>query len=147
MASAIEGQINSDNTQAAKLQELRAQSTSVAGVDDVDLLKAYTDNRLHEMRYAVNDQTKAMLEDYFYYFGYATNRQKLPNLSSRIWFNYVQCTPYFNDGAYSALAPFLEDISNKLQAGVTIFHAVNESGTLKWDLAQEKENLESWFKV
>jgi hypothetical protein len=147
MASAIEGQINSDNTQAAKLQELRAQSTSVAGVDDVDLLKAYTDNRLHEMRYAVNDQTKAMLEDYFYYFGYATNRQKLPNLSSRIWFNYVQCTPYFNDGAYSVLAPFLEDISNKLQAGVTIFHAVNESGTLKWDLAQEKENLESWFKV
>lgn len=146
MASAIEGQINSDNTQAAKLQELRAQSTSVAGVDDVDLLKAYTDNRLHEMRYSVNDQTKAMLEDYFYYFGYATNRQKLPNLSSRIWFNYVQCTPYFNDGVYSALAPFLEDISNKLQAGVTIFHEVNESDTLKWDLAQEKENLESWFK-
>jgi len=87
-----------------------------------------------------------MLEDYFYYFGYATNRQKLPNLSSRIWFNYVQCTPYFSDGVYSALAPFLEDISNKLQAGVTIFHEVNENGILNWDISQEKENLESWFK-
>ena len=143
MASAITAQISSDNTQAAKIQELRNQSTSVSGVDDVDLLKAYTDNRLHEIRYEVNDVTKQMLDDFFFYFGYAVNRQKLPNFTGRIWFNYVQCTPYFKDEEYTLLAPYLDDIAQKFGDGVTIFHEVQS----KWDLSQEKENLESWFKA
>jgi hypothetical protein len=142
MASAITAQISSDNTQAAKIQELRNQSTSVSGVDDVDLLKAYTDNRLHEIRYEVNDVTKQMLDDFFFYFGYAVNRQKVPNFTGRIWFNYVQCTPYFKDEEYTLLAPYLDDIAQKFGDGVTIFHEVQS----KWDLSQEKENLESWFK-
>lgn len=144
-ANAINSQITSDNNQAAKLQELRAQSTSVAGVDDIDLLKAYTDNRLHEIRYEVNDVTKSMLNDYFYYFGYATNRQKIPNTNNRIWFDYVQCTPYFTDGAYSALAPYLADIADKMETGITIFHKVVIGSNIEWDLDQTHENLERWF--
>ena len=72
------------------------QSSNVAGSDDVDLLKYYTNNNklcfvvYKPMRF----QAKA-LNNLFFYCGYKHKAMEVPNTTSRTWFNFIQCKPVF----------------------------------------------------
>lgn len=145
LVGAISGQAQSDNDMASKLSQLKLQATNISSCDDQDLLRHYNGNRLRGFVYAARSNILKMADDLFYYYGYATNRQKIPNYYTRLWFNFVQCVPDFDLSAEkSNFNQCLEEVTQKLKDGVTIFHGVELNGALYYDLSQTKENWEAW---
>ena len=153
LANSISGQIQQENTYEEKLSTLRAQSASVAGSDDIDLLTDYSENKLIYFKYDASQNVRKMLDDLFYYFGYACNYQAIPDFTSRTWFNFVQCEPVFDIATTSTILPvYLDDLSARLKEGVTClhFHRVNTSQTIQsyydnYDFNQVRENYERWI--
>ena len=128
---------NEDNIQR-KLQETQQQAVAVINADDVDLLYEYCQNKAKLCTYKVSDQMESILDDLFYYGGYISNEQKIPNVRSRYWFNYVQASLVIEES--DNLTEEIEnDIKEKFENGVTFMH--NRFGT--FDLKQEKENMET----
>lgn len=153
ISNAINSQISSDNTLESKLATLKAQSTSVAGSDDVDLLTYYSKNKLCYCEYQPTFEVTKMLSDLFYYFGYACNYQAIPDFTSRTWFNFVQCEPVFDIATTSTILPvYLDDLSARLKEGVTCLHYrdAQRTGTASdyfanYDFNQVRENYERWI--
>lgn len=152
ITNAIATQVNNDNAMASKLAQLRAQSTAVAGSDDINLLSDYGDNKLKTCVYKPSTIVQSMLEKLFHYYGYLRNYQGIPNFSSRVWFNFIQCQPDFDFGSFTMLKKVeLDEASQKFSDGVTIFHHLKVTRTApltsisKWDLTQELENFETFF--
>lgn len=130
---------------ASKQEQLKAQSFSVSGSDDIDLLRVYTDgDKAWLSIWEVSSRMKQAIADLFYYCGYATNEQKTPNLNTRGWFNYVQCELSLNGLIYNEECT--EEYVRKFSEGVTLFHrvtgAVATAVGKHWDFEQVLENWE-----
>lgn len=124
-----------------KQTKLAYQTTSVYGSEDVDLLSVYNENRLQLFVYMPADYNQDAILDLLYYYGYRYERYGIPDTTSRMYFNYVQCNPIYY---YAKLpADCLAEMTEKWQNGVTIFHEVDGV----WDTPQEYENFETWMNV
>lgn len=133
IAGIIQGEQNLKRT----LQEANAQAISVEGSDDIDLLNYYNfDNKLFYTRYYISDRLQSEVDKLFYYAGYATNQTKIPNLNTRVNFNFIQMDLKLKQDKLNSDVD--EDIKARLQIGVTFHHEYN--GT--YDFDQECENLE-----
>lgn len=132
----ISSLINRETAFASKVANLQAQASSVTGVDDIDLFDEYGNNALRVSVWKPSIEIEKYLDDLFFYFGYARNYSGVPNLESRLHFNFLECEPAFND--ISAFSDYIDEIKNKLNAGVTYFHLVSNG----YDLAQQYENYE-----
>ena len=82
---------------------------------------------------------KALL-DMWYYTGYETFEQKVPNITSRYWFNALQCELVIDETS-NIPDVLIEDIKEKFKQGATFFHQQNS----EWDVDQEKENFETFM--
>lgn len=125
-----------------KKRELAAQSTAISGADDIDLLSYYCNNKMLYNTYRPREEVQNVLFDLFYYTGYTHNVQAIPNVSSRFWFNFIQCEPHFKDEESFVYHDYLEDIKNRYQSGVTVYHYHPEF-TEHWNFDQDKENIET----
>ena len=131
-----------DNAMAQKLAQLSYQAASTAGSDDVDLMSWYSDNRLHVARYEVPTFIRKSLYHAFDLTGYAQEKYGVPDVDSRLWYNFIQCDPIFLEQGYDKYKlEWLDDVRAKYQAGVTVFH--NRNGA--FDLEQQYENWEKWI--
>ena len=134
---------DADQNIARKLEESQRQAVAVQNADDVDLLNVYTKgNKAKWCEYKVSNQMKDALLDMFYYSGYACIERKIPDISSRYWFNFLQCELDIKENTSKA---YLTDelimaLKTAFKEGVTFFHHHTT-----WDLDQEKENYESWI--
>ena len=128
---------NEDNIQR-KLQETQQQAVSVMNADDIDLLYEYCQNKAKLCSYKVSEQMENILDDLFYYGGYVCNEQKIPNVKSRYWFNYVQASLVLEE-TNNLTEEIENDIKEKFENGVTFMHLRNNT----FDLKQEKENMET----
>ena len=128
---------NEENIQR-KVQESQLQSISVMNADDIDLLVAYSSNKAKLCYYETSERMQKILDDLFYYGGYVTNEQKIPNVKTRYWFNYVQASLVLEE-TNNLTEEIESDIKEKFENGVTFLHLRN--GT--FDLKQEKENIET----
>ena len=81
-----------------------------------------------------------ILDDLFYYGGYVCNEQKVPNINTRYWFNYLQAILILND-SNNLTEEIKNDIKEKFDNGVTFLHYRNN----KFDFAQEMENFEIYL--
>ena len=135
----INNAISMEMQMEQKQQQLKSQATNVSGSDDIDLLEYYNKNKAYIFRYDLNQNMKDLLDDLFYYCGYACNRMGQPNISSRIWFNFIQADVVFQTSNIDK--SFLQEIASKYAQGITFYHKRNNS----YDLAQTKENWESDF--
>ncbi|MBO7716211.1 MAG: hypothetical protein J6S85_21785 [Methanobrevibacter sp.] len=122
----------------AKREMLKHQRNSVSGSDDLDLLENYSGNRAKLCLYQVSPRMKSLLADLFYYYGYLTDEIKIPSLTSRLWFNYIQCNLEVNTTGKNIPDELMENIKQRYASGITIFHKV--SGI--WNLEQDLENWE-----
>lgn len=124
---------------AQKLDDSQRQAISVKNADDLDLLFAYSNNKAKMCFYEVSPTMKQSLLDMFYYCGYATQEQKVPTVTSRYWFNFLQCNLVV---AHTNNIPsdIVDVIIARFKEGVTFFHHHTT-----WDVAQVKENYESWI--
>ena len=125
-----------DNIQR-KLQESQNQAVAVMNADDVDLLYEYCENKAKMCYYKVSEQMENILDDLFYYGGYISNEQKIPNVRTRYWFNYVQANLVLEE-TNNLTEEIENDIKDKFEKGVTFMHYRNST----FDLKQEKENIE-----
>lgn len=126
-----------DNIQR-KLQESQRQSVSVLNADDSDLLYAYTNNKAKLCLYRTSEQMSGILDDMFYFIGYATNETKIPDLSTRYWFNFVQCDLEIESSGSNLSEEIRNNIKEKFASGVTILHNHNTN----WNFDLDKENWE-----
>lgn len=120
-----------------KLQETKNQAVSVLNADDVDLLKAYSNNKAKLCYYRLSDQMQRILDDVFYYGGYVCNEQKIPDVRSRYWFNYLQASLIIEE-TNNLTEEIEQDIKQKFENGVTFLHYRN-----RYDFKQEMENIET----
>lgn len=139
LSGAITSSVNSERAIQSKLADLKAQAASISTSDDLNLLNWYNGNKLHIMRYQVSPKVLNLMNDAFYYFGYADDKYDIPKLKTRFWFNYIQCEPKFEEENTSVYQNYLADIKARYSAGVTVYHMFNDS----WDWKQNRENWES----
>lgn len=74
----------------------------------------------HEMR-CKNEYMK-QIDDYFYRFGYKVNTIKIPNMSHRQNFNYVEIGSDEEIGYGEVPSKYMEEINNAFRKGITIWN-------------------------
>lgn len=135
-------QASNERSMQSKLTSLAAQSSNVAGSDDVDLLSFYNENRLQVIKYRTEELQEQALYNLFFYCGYKKDQMKIPNTNSRYWFNFVQCKPVFTEEGVTPYNDYIADVKSRYEAGVTIYHHHPNIGT-QWDWQQQYENWEN----
>ena len=135
-------QASNERSMQSKLSSLAAQSSNVAGSDDVDLLSYYNENRLQIIKYKTEELQQQALYNLFFYCGYKRDQMKIPDTDSRYWFNFVQCKPVFTEEGVTPYNDYIADVKTRYEAGVTIYHHHARIGT-QWDWQQQYENWES----
>ena len=116
---------NANRSLTSKIENLRNQPVTASGAAGaVDIMKAYSGNKLHVMTYVPTDLFKKALYDKLFYCGYAHPVQDIPDFTSRFWFNYVQCDPVFK-GETFVYNKYLDDIKARFKIGVTDYHMHN----------------------
>ena len=131
-----------DNAMKSKLSQLASQSTSTSGTDDVDLMKWYSDNRLHIMKYEPKELEKERIIHLLDITGYSHHTYDTPNVDSRIWYNYIKCIPQLDyEGTKVLKSEWLDDLKARYNEGVTVFHS--RSGN--YCLDRQYENYERWI--
>lgn len=134
-------QASNERSMQSKLTSLAAQSSGVAGSDDVDLLSFYNENRLQIIKYRTEELQEQALYNLFFYCGYKKDQMKIPNTNSRYWFNFVQCKPVFTEEGVTPYNDYIADVKSRYEAGVTVYHH-HPFGT-QWDWQQQYENWEN----
>lgn len=147
--SAVSGIINGINsirqTETAfeqKQKAMKMATVSVESSDDIDLLSYYSENRAYLKNCRCSDVMYKALADLFYYQGYINNEQKIPDVNSRKWFNFLKCEPLLINNK-NIDDKYLENIKERFEIGVTFYHKNNNT----WDFAQETANREIWLNV
>lgn len=120
-----------------KIAQLKMQSASVSGADDLDLMEYYSENRLKYIVYKCSEKIQNVLNNLFYYSGYATDELGVPNLNSRSWFNFIACDIDINTISYIP-QELIDDLAKLYAEGITVLH--KNSG--QWDFEQIKANWE-----
>ena len=123
-----------------KLDTLAAQSTAVSGSDDVDLLSYYNGNKLELKRYITEPQQREAIYKLLFYCGYSHKTSGIPDLTSRYWFNFIQCKPVFNEEGNTPYNDYIDDIKSRYETGITVYH--HHPGVGGWDWGQQFENWE-----
>ena len=104
-----------------------------------DLFDNYSSNKLTRYEYTMRADERTNLFNTFRLTGYAHPVQEKPVFNTRIYSNFVQCKPVFLNSLTEIYKVYLDDISLRFQAGITVKH--NYKG--KYDLYDEYENYET----
>lgn len=142
---AISGIVNSIATinqnewsMQSKLEQLKNQANSVSGSDDLDLLENYSGNKAKLCLYQVSDRMKTLLLDLFYYYGYTTDEIKVPDITTRYWFNFLSCELEMTGIDKNISEVSKENLIQRYRDGATFLHHHTD-----WDFEQLKENWET----
>lgn len=123
-----------------KLEQASLQATAISGANDIDLLNEYCGNKMQYFTYGILDKTKKAVYNMLRLTGYTDDVYDVPDFNSRIWYNFVQCTPDFDNEDVIA-KKFVDDYKARFAAGVTVYH--RNGGEI--DFEQEYENFETWI--
>ena len=140
IANGISNIITQEENFRKNLQQRALQATAVENADDLDLLKAYTGNKVSVATWEPLPEVKKYLNDLFYYTGSKVGYMGVPNVNTRLYFNFLQCNPIFT-ATYTWNEDVINDVTQKLQEGVTYFHHPYDV----YDFEQKYENFEIWL--
>lgn len=129
-----------ENTFEQKQKQMAQASVSVAGSDDIDLLSYYSGNRMKLETWTCSDRMKKALADLYYYQGYSTNEQKVPDTTTRKNFNFIQCNAVLINEK-NLDDKYIENLKERYAIGVTVLHKYNNT----WDWDQTSGNLETFL--
>lgn len=161
-------QLQTQNQIDKTLAQSAIQATSVAGADNLSLFNKYNGNKLLLVEMSILNIYKEKIAHLFHYFGYNSQKYKIPNFTGRCFFNYVKCQPALKDipmlNAYrkNNVPPvptfiikggsdkLLQDALKRFADGVFIIHkfAPNEIiGNTEdtWNISMDKENWENFI--
>lgn len=112
---------------------------SASGSVPTDLFDNYSSNKLTRYEFTIRPEDRTNLFNTFRLTGYSHPVQEKPVFNTRIYSNFVQCKPVFLNSSTEIYKVYLDDISLRFQAGVTVKH--NYKG--KYDLYDQYENYET----
>lgn len=113
---------------------------SASGNVPTDLFDNYSSNKLKRAEFTLREEDRLNLSNTFRLTGYSHPVQEKPVFNSRIYSNFVQCTPNFLNSYTEIYKVYLDDIKQRFQAGVTVKHCYNG----RYDLHDEYENYETF---
>lgn len=79
-------------------------------------------NRFKIMHMRPKKEYLQIIDDYFTRYGYKVNRIKVPNITGRTYWNYVEIDKSEEIGYGDVPSPFMEIINQACRKGVTIWH-------------------------
>lgn len=141
LANSITQRVQGEASLQEKLDNYKERAASVSNTTDLDLLSYYNGNRLWLTREDISDSLRDGIYNLFRLTGYGCDKYEVPVTNTRVWYNYIQCSPDFNEAQWLYGKEILDDIKGRYQTGVTRYHAVD--GEYDWN--QEKENFETWL--
>lgn len=141
LVNAVNSTAQAEANQAQKLFQLRQQKESVMGSDDIDLMSKYTGNKAKWILYQVSARMQSVLFDLFHFTGYIDGTSKVPNVTTREWFNFLSCDLVITEDN-NINDDIMNDIKAKYALGVTFMHCITINSVKTWDWNQEKENWE-----
>lgn len=141
LVSIVTNTISSEDSIRQKLEQAAKSPASVSSTTDLDLLSYYNGNRLIRVTESCSPAVKQAIYNLFRLTGYACNDYGVPNFTSRIYYNFVQCKADFDESQWTYGQDILSDIKARYEVGVTVYHKFNGN----YDWLQEKENFESWL--
>ncbi len=174
--------INAEQNLQAKRDQLSSQSTSIRGNSDVEMISVYNpDNKLQIINYEPSKEVKESIYNLFRFAGYKSDK-KTGNpittagtfedthsygwcLHTRRCYDYLECTPIFNHDDFTLNNEVLNNIKERFQQGLTIYHCIENTKDIinsyytneSWDLYsyrnldyaidwnKELENWETWI--
>lgn len=142
LVSIITNRISSEQAIQQKLENARRSPASVSSTTDLNLLSYYNGNRLIKVTESCSDQVKQAIYNLFRLTGYACDDYAVPTFDTRLYYNFVQCKADFAELSWSYGQNILNDIKQRFEVGVTVFHKYNNN----YDWLQEKENFEKWLE-
>lgn len=142
LVNAVNSTAQAEANQAQKLFQLRQQKESVMGSDDLDIMSKYTGNKAKWMLYKVSSRMESVLFDLFHFTGYIDGTSKIPDVTTRKWFNFLSCDLVINEDN-NLNDDIINDIKAKYALGVTFMHCNTINSVKTWDWTQEKENWET----
>ena len=101
-------------------------------------MTVYSGNKAKMVLYKLSPKMKKAMYDVFYYTGYISGVMKVPDETSRYWFNFVACDLLL-ENVVNIPENCLNDLKECYAAGVTVMHA--HSGNYDWE--RVKENWEN----
>ena len=143
--STIQQENNANNALAQKQALLQEQKASVQNSDDLALLKYYTKGNFAKFAtYEPSDVQKNRIALLFHYCGYKAEYLGIPNLTSRLRFNYIQADIDIEETAQAFLSrnysnEIIENYKSKWAEGITIMHHFHN----EWNFEQDLENWEA----
>ena len=81
---------------------------------------------------SIRAEYAAIIDDYFNCYGYATRRVKQPYITGRPYWNYVKTIGNTVD-ALGVPDPYLKEMNNAFNKGITFWHNPNNVGTYSLD--------------
>lgn len=143
--STIQQENQTSNSLAQKQAQLQEQKASVQNSDDLALLKYYTKGNFAKIAtYEPSAKQKNRIALLFHYCGYKAEYLGIPNLNSRLRFNYIQADIDISETAQAFLSnnfnnEIIENYKAKWAEGITIMHHFRN----KWNFEQDLENWEA----
>ena len=142
ISSAINSQASIESSQRSFANAVNSRANvpiSASGSVPTDLFDNYSSNKLTRYEFTIKPEDRTNLFNTFRLTGYSHPVQEKPVFNTRIYSNFVQCKPVFLNSLTEIYKVYLDDISLRFQAGVTVKH--NYKG--KYDLYDEYENYET----
>ena len=142
ISSALNSQASIESSQRSFANAVNSRANvpiSASGSVPTDLFDNYSSNKLTRYEFTIKPEDRTNLFNTFRLTGYAHPVQEKPVFNTRIYSNFVQCKPVFLNSSTEIYKVYLDDISLRFQAGITVKH--NYKG--KYDLGDEYENYET----
>lgn len=140
--SAINSGMSIESSQRSFSNAINSRANTPIGASGnvpTDLFDNYSSNKLTRYEYTMRADERTNLFNTFRLTGYSHPVQEKPVFNTRIYSNFVQCKPVFLNSLTEIYKVYLDDISLRFQAGITVKH--NYKG--KYDLYDEYENYET----
>lgn len=112
-----------------------------SGSTPTDLFDNYSDNKLTRFEFRIKGDDRNNVWNTLRTMGYSHPVQEVPIFTGRIYSNFIQCKPVFLNSLTEIYKVYLDDISLRFQAGVTVKHSYKG----KYDLYDEYENYENFI--
>ena len=141
LANNIIYDVQSKQAMEQRQKDYLNSAVNVSGSDDLSLFHTYNgDNKLRFSQFKPESYIYDSVYEIMRLTGYNTNQYKIPDLRSRVDYNYLQADVTFKGGYYIPNV-MMSDIKTLINNGVTLFH--NYGGI--YDLDRQYENWERKF--
>lgn len=98
-----------------------------------DIMLSLDENCFHIFRMTIKREYAERIDNYFTKYGYKTNKLKIPNVTGRPVFNYIQIAGDDEIGFGSVPSKYFDIINKICRNGVTIWHNHNNVGNYNLD--------------